>query len=78
MMTAVVVAAALALQRRRQLIRADRTVAIGIELAEYIVGRGSIGATGAKRVFEFGFADLAIAIGIDLREQVLQGGRPAG
>ena len=71
-MVMMVMAALAALQRRRHLVEADRAVAIGVELAEHVVGLREVGAAGAERVFEFGLADLAVAIGIDLREQVLQ------
>jgi hypothetical protein len=60
------------LERRRQFAEADRTVAIGIQLIEDVVGLREVGSAGAKGVFEFRFGDLAVAIGIDLREQILQ------
>ena len=64
--------AAGSLQRRLQLVEADRAVAVGIELVKDVVGGGEVGATGAERAFEFRFADRAVAIAVDLREQVLQ------
>jgi hypothetical protein len=60
------------LERRRQFAEADRTVAIGIQLFEDVVGLREVGSTSAKSVFEFRFGDLAVAVGIDLREQILQ------
>ena len=76
----VMMVAALAgsLQRRRHFAEADRTVAVGVELVEDVVGLREVGAAGAERVFEFRFADLAVAIGVDLREQVLQRAGRAG
>jgi len=74
----VVTLAAGSLQRRRHFVEADAAVAILIQFAEYIVGLRDVGAAGAKRVFKFGFAELTVAIGIDLREQVLQRVRLAG
>jgi hypothetical protein len=71
MMVAAVMA--FALQGGLHFIQADAAVAIRIELAEDIVGLRGIGSTGAERAFEFRFADLAVAIGVDLREQVLEG-----
>ena len=44
-----------ALQRGRQFVEADRTVAVLVELAEHLVGLREIGATGAERAFKFGF-----------------------
>ena len=70
--------AAGSLQRRLHFTQADRTVAIGVELAEHLVGLRGVGAAGAERVFEFRFADLAVAIGIEQREEVLQRGGLAG
>lgn len=55
-----------ALERRRHLAEADRTVAIAIELVEDVVGLREVGPTGAERGFEFRFGDLAIAIAVDL------------
>ena len=66
-----------ALQRRRQLLEADRAVAVLVELAEHAVGLREIGAAGAERLFEFRLGDLAVAVAIDLREQVLQRGGAA-
>src|SRR5882757_1001671 len=63
--------AAGALQSLGHFVEADRAVAVLVELGEYVVGRLEIGAAGAERVLEFGFGDLAVAIGVDLREQVL-------
>ena len=60
------------LERRRQFAEADRTVAIGIQFVEDVVGLREVGSPGPKGVFEFRFGNLAVAIGIDLREQVLQ------
>ena len=60
------------LERRRQFAEADRTVAVGIQLVEDVVGLRDVGSTGTKGIFEFRFGDLAVAIGIDLREQILQ------
>src|SRR6202022_345164 len=74
----VVAALATALQRRRHFVEADRTVAVLAHLAEHVVGLRDIGAAGAERVLEFGFAELAVAVGIDLREQVFQRGGFAG
>ena len=67
-----------ALERRRHFAEIDRAVAIAIELVEDVVGLREVGPTGAEGVFEFRFGDLAIAIAIDLREQVLQRARLAG
>src|SRR4051812_27713255 len=61
-----------ALQRRRQLLEADRAAAVLVELAEHAVGLRQIGAAGAERLFEFRFGDLAVAVAVDLREQILQ------
>ena len=63
--------AARSLQRGRQFGEADRTIAVLVELAEDVIGLREVGSTGTKRTFEFRFADLAVAIGIELREQVL-------
>ena len=65
-------------QRRRQFAEADRSVAVGIELAKHFIGLRDVGATGAKGVFKFRFGDLAVSIGVDLREQALQRARRAG
>src|SRR6267142_2393434 len=67
------VVTALPLQRRCHFVEADRTVAILVQLAEHVVGLRGVGAAGAEAVFKFRFADLAVAIGIELREQILQG-----
>ena len=72
------VVAALALQRRRHFIEADRAIAILVQLAEHVVGLRGVGAAGAEAVFKFRFGDLAVAIGIELREQILQGVGLAG
>src|SRR5262245_22083980 len=61
-----------ALQRRPQFLQAHRAVAVLVELAEYAVSLRQVGAAGAERVFEFRFGDLAVTVGVDLREQVLQ------
>ena len=63
----------LALQRRHHFVEADRAVAILVHLAEDVVGLRGIGAAGVEAVFKFRLADLAVAIGIELREQILQG-----
>ena len=70
-MTVMVTLAARSLQRGGQFVEADRTVAVLVELAEDVIGLREVGPTGAKRAFKFRFADLAVAIGIELREQVL-------
>ena len=57
-------AVATALQRRRHFVEADRPVAILVQLAEHGVGLRDIGAAGAKGVFEFRFADLAVVVGV--------------
>ena len=67
-----------ALQRRRQFLEVDRAVAVLVELAKDIVGLREIGAAGAERALELVLGDLAVAIGIDLREQVFQRIRRAG
>jgi hypothetical protein len=59
-------------ERRRQFAEADRTVAIGIQFVEDVVGLRDIGSPRAKGVFEFRFGNLAVAIAVDLGEQVLQ------
>jgi len=61
-----------ALQRVLHLIEADAAVAVLVELAEHLVGRRDIGAAGTERALEFRFADLAITIAVDQREQILQ------
>ena len=71
-MMVVTVMAARALQRLFHLIEADIAVAVLVELAEDIVGLSNIRSAGAERVLEFRLADLPVAIGIDLREQILQ------
>ena len=71
-MSVVMATLASSLERRRQFAEADPTVARGIQLVEDVVGLRDIGSTGAKGVFEFRFGDLAVAVGVDLREQVLQ------
>jgi hypothetical protein len=48
-------AAALALQCRRQFAEADIAVAVGVELVEDAVGLRGIGAAGAERVFNSDF-----------------------
>ena len=63
---------ACALQRGFHFIQADAAVAILVQLGEDIIGLRDIRSTRAERVLEFGLADLAVAIGIDLREQILQ------
>ena len=68
----------LALQRRRHFVEADRTVAILVHLAEHVVGLRGVGAAGAEAVFKFRYADLTVAIAIELREQILQGVGRAG
>ena len=68
----------LALQRRRHFVEADRAVAVLVHFAEHVVGLGGVGAAGAEAVFKFRLADLAVAIGIELREQILQGVGLAG
>ena len=78
MMMSVMTFAAGALQRRRQFVETDRTVAIAVQFAEDVIGRRGVGSTGAERIFKFRFGDRAIAIAIDLRKQVLQRGRAAG
>ena len=60
------------LQGRRQFVKADRPVTIGVELAENIIGLRNIGAAGAERALELGLADLTVAVAVDLREQILQ------
>ncbi len=60
------------LQGGSQFGQADRAVAIAVELAEHIVGLREVGAACAECVFKFRFGNLAIAIAVDLREQVLQ------
>ena len=69
---------ALPFQRRGHLVESDRAVAALVQLAENSIGRREIGSTGAKRVLEFRFADLAIAIGIERRKQILESIGPAG
>ena len=64
-----------ALQRLRHLIEADAAVGIRIELGEHVVGLREIGAAGAERVLEFGLGDLAVAVGVDLREQSFSASR---
>src|SRR4029079_14813298 len=66
-----VVMALAPLQRRRQLLQADRAVAVLVELAEHAVGLRDIGATRAERLFEFRLGDLAVAVAVDLPEQIL-------
>ena len=66
-----------ALQRRRHFFEADRLAAILVQLAENVVGLRDIAAAGAKRGFKFRFADLSVAIGVELREQMLQRVRAA-
>ncbi len=61
-----------ALERRCQLVLADRAVAVGVELGEHAVGSLHIGAAGAEIGLELGFADLAVAIVVEQREQTLQ------
>ena len=75
---AMTMVAAGALQRRFHLVEADAAVAIGIELAENLVGRGGIGPAGAERILEFRLGDRSVAIGVDLREQIFQGIRRIG
>lgn len=72
MVVAAMPVSARALQRRRHLVEAHRTVAVGIQFAEHVVGLRHIGAAGAERALEFGFADRAIAVAVNLREQILQ------
>src|SRR5260370_33060423 len=72
MMMVMMTLAASALQRRRQFVEADRTVAVLVELAEDVVGLREVGSAGAKCIFEFRFTDLAVTVGIELREQVFQ------
>jgi hypothetical protein len=59
-------------QRGRQFADTDRAVTISVQLAENMIGLRNVGSTGAKRVFEFRFCDLAVTVAIDLREQALQ------
>ena len=64
------VVTALALQRRCHFVEADGFAAILVQLAEHVVGLRKVGSAGAKGVFKFRFADLAVAVGVELREQV--------
>ncbi len=49
-----------------------------VQLAEDVVGLREVGSAGAKGAFKFRFADLAVTISVELREQVFQRVRPAG
>src|SRR3954454_17139481 len=60
------------LQRGEHFVEADRAVAILVHLAEDAVCLSGIGSAGAERVLEFRFAELAVAVGVDLSEQVLE------
>ena len=71
-MMVVVMTLAGSLQRRGHFVKADFAIAIGVHLAEHIVRVRDIGSTGAERVFEFGFRDLAVAVGVEFGEQVFQ------
>src|SRR5258705_13936950 len=60
-----------ALQRRRHFVEADRAAAVLVQLRQDVVGLREVGAAGAERVSKFRYADLAVIISIELREQVL-------
>src|SRR5262245_62134152 len=43
-----------------------------VELAKDVIGLREIGAAGAERILELALGDLAVAISVDLREQIFQ------
>src|SRR5262245_34151529 len=68
----VAVVTASALQRGRQLVERHGAIAILVELAEDVIGLRSVGSAGAERILELVLGDLAVTVGIDLREQIFQ------
>ena len=70
-------AAAFAFQGGGQFAEIDVAVFRLVEFGENIIRLLDVGAAGAERILEFGFADLAVAIGVQLRKQILEGIRGA-